>query len=90
MSCSVLCRYPVSSPLMEHWVSFTLLYRMNKKHISRETTSFLCKAWILAYSHTTHCTANYTFAGDIYRTEHTSAIYSVPSSNLSCGGKAMV
>lgn len=57
--------------------------KIEEMHSSREKILCLCKAWILAYSHTTHSTANYTFARDIYRAEHTAAIYSVSSSNLS-------
>lgn len=90
LCCELYCALLVSSPLMKQRAGFRLVYRMDKKHISQETKSFLCKVWILAYSYITHSTSNYTFTRDIYRTEHTSAIYSVLSSNLSCGGKATV
>lgn len=64
--------------------------KIEEMHSSREKILCLCKAWTLAYSHTTHSTANYTFARDIYRAEHTAAIYSVSSSNLSYVGKDIV
>lgn len=51
--------------------------------LSGEKIPCLCKTWPLAYSHTTHSTANYTFARDICRAEHTAAICSVSCHNLS-------
>lgn len=64
--------------------------KIGEMHSSREKILCLCKAWILACSHTTHSTANYTFARVIYRAEHTAAIYSVSSNNLSYVEKDIV
>lgn len=84
MRCTVLSAvpsfYPTDGTVGQLYTGVKIEQEMRP---SREKILCLCKTWILAYSHTTHSTANYTFAGDIYRAEHTAAIYSVSSSNLS-------
>lgn len=84
MHWTTLCWYPVSSLVADRMVGQFKPGVKTRQEMCpfREKNLCLCKTWILAYSHTTHSAANYTFARDIYRAEHTAAVYSVSSSNL--------